>query len=543
MRKNIKKNLPVIISLAALLAGCNQSTAAPAGTTPAPTTAETTVEKTEAAASAEAETESTGAESKAPERGTGDAYSSSENDAHAIHADGETVSYDNVHVTKTGDGEGDEADFYGTNAAVFAENGAELTISNSLIETDGSHANAVFSYGEGTVLNISASDIRTTSNNSGGIMVTGGGTLNAENLNVNTQGGSSAAIRSDRGGGTITVNGGTYESYGSGSPAVYSTADITVNNASLYSDIAEAVVVEGKNSVTLNNTEAVGKNTKHNSDKSDVYKTVMIYQSMSGDAADGKGSFTMNGGSLSSLNGALFYVTNTVADINLKDVELSNESDDLLVIEGAGWGNEGSNGGQVNMTVEDQKLEGTISVDENSMLNLYMNGASSFEGAIVNPGDVYVELKDDSTWKLTANSDITALTCDEDAIDLNGFKLLVNGVEYEEGTASEGSAIEVKVSENSGHGFGGNGSENGGKGPGDGGTPPEKPDGEMPEGMPEGGQGPQDGGHGPQDGGHGPQDGGTPPEKPEGGMPGGMPGGGHGPGDGGTPPEMSESAS
>ena len=118
------------------------------------------------------------------------------------------------------DGEGDEADFYGTNAAVYAENGGQLTITDSRIETSGSHANAVFSYGEGSVINISDSVIETSKNNSGGIMVTGGGTLNAENLDVTTQGGSSAAIRSDRGGGTLNVNGGTYQSYGSGSPAI-----------------------------------------------------------------------------------------------------------------------------------------------------------------------------------------------------------------------------------------------------------------------------------------------------------------------------------
>ncbi|MBQ1596652.1 MAG: hypothetical protein II084_05710, partial [Clostridia bacterium] len=45
---------------------------------------------------------------------------------HAITADGETASYSDLAVKKTGNSSGDEADFYGENAAVFATNKATL---------------------------------------------------------------------------------------------------------------------------------------------------------------------------------------------------------------------------------------------------------------------------------------------------------------------------------------------------------------------------------------------------------------------------------
>ena len=494
--------------LAALMlsvTGCAQTEAA---NEPAASSAETaaqteSLESVPESSSIETETEETDSlesfSSASPTDlvGTGEAFTASEDNTHALSADGETLSYDNISVTKTGGGEGDKADFYGTNAAIFAENGAELSITNSYVNTAGSHANAVFSYGEGTVINISDSVIETSENTSGGIMVTGGGSLNAEDLSVTTQGGSSAAIRSDRGGGTMNVNGGTYKSYGSGSPAIYSTADVTVSNAELYSDISQAVVVEGKNSVTLNNTNAVGKNTNKNSDKSDYYQAVMIYQSMSGDAAEGKGSFTMNGGSLTSLNGGMFFVTNTVAEINLDNVELNYDSDDLLRICSAGWGNTGVNGGQVTVNAKDQSLKGIITVDDVSNLNLLLSGSSSFEGSIDNTGEVYVELHDQAVWKLTADSSITSLSCSAEAIDLNGFTLTVNGQEYAEGTASEGTAIEVKITEHSAHG--GDGPENGSSAHGPGGSGEKKPD-QRP------GQGPDDPGQksGQDDPGHGP---------------------------------------
>ena len=160
-------------------------------------------------------------------------YEDSSDGGHAIEADGETAEYSNIAVIKTGEADGDEADFYGENAAIFATNGATLTLDEITVDTDGTHANGVFSYGEGTTVNISDSYIYTKNNCSGGLMTTGGGTMNATNLTILTDGNSSAAIRSDRGGGTVNVTKGSYTTNGTGSPVIYSTADITVNDATL----------------------------------------------------------------------------------------------------------------------------------------------------------------------------------------------------------------------------------------------------------------------------------------------------------------------
>lgn len=375
---------------------------------------------------------------------------SSEDGAHVITADGTAASYSNTAVNKTGDSSGDEADFYGENAAVFATNGAELDLSEMIITTDGTHANAVFSYGEGTTVTVSDSVINTSGNCSGGLMTTGGGTMIAEDLNVHTTGNSSAAIRSDRGGGTVTVTGGSYVTEGKGSPAIYSTADITVNDAYLESTSSQGVVVEGKNSVTLNNVELVADNNSKNSDKSDWYQAVMIYQSMSGDAAEGVSEFTMNGGTLTNKNGDIFFVNNTVAEISLCGAEIINEdgSGYFLRAAAAGWGSEGSNGGQVTLTASQQEISGDILVDEVSHLNLILKDGSVFTGAINTDGEegeVYVELDGSSEWILTEDTYITALTCEEGSIDLNGHKLYISGTEYD-GGASGGEEIAAVTS-------------------------------------------------------------------------------------------------
>ena len=435
---------------------------------------------------------------------------------HAIEVSGNEAEYSNIKVTKTGDSaSGDEADFYGENSAIFATDGATLTLTDIVVDTNGTHANAVFSYGSGTTVNISNSKITTSGNCSGGLMTTGGGTMNASNLDIHTTGNSSAAIRSDRGGGTVNVDGGTYVTDGKGSPAIYSTADITVSNAALESTQSEGVVVEGKNSVTLNDVDLTANNTTHNSDKSITYNAVMIYQSMSGDASVGLAKFTMTGGSITNKNCDVFFVNNTATTITLENVEIVNQDADgvFLRAAAAGCGTEGSNGGKVNLYLKNQTLTGDIVVDKVSSLNLYMSSGTTYTGAVNadNAGEVYVEIEKGSKWVLTGDSYITSLTCDADAIDLNGHKLYVGGKEYTAGTASTGTALEIATeSSSSGKPDGMPGEPPSGDppsgGPGGNGTPPsgEKPSGNPPGDPPSGD--PPSGGPG--------GNGGEPPAKP-----------------------------
>jgi len=426
------------------------------------------------------------------ESGNSDEINNYNDGEHAIEVSGKTEEYSNIKVNKTGSSSlGDEADFYGDNSAVFATEKATLTLSGVTVNTDGKHANAVFSYGEGTTVNISNSTITTSGDCSGGLMTTGGGTMNATDLNIHTTGNSSAAIRSDRGGGTVNVTGGTYQTNGTGSPAVYSTADITVNNATLESTASEGIVVEGKNSVTLNNVNLTANHSTHNSDKTDNLNAVMIYQSMSGDASVGLAKFSMTDGSITNKQGDIFFVNNTTAAITLENVTVTNQDANgvFLKAAAAGWGNEGSNGGKVNLYLKKETLTGDIAVDSVSQLNLYMSSLTAYTGAVNsdNKGEVYVEIESGSKWVLTADSYVTSLTCDADAIDLNGHTLYVGGTKYSAGTTSKGTAIEIKTeSSNS------NGQPDGMPGEPPSGDPPsggpggngEKPQGDPPSGDP-----------------------------------------------------------
>ena len=369
----------------------------------------------------------------------GTSYTSSGDDENALRVDGATVTLDGITVDKTG-GESsntENGDFYGQNAALLALNGATVTITNANVNTHAVNGNAVFSYGEGTTVNISDSTIRTTQNNSGGIQTTGGGTTNATNLDVETQGNSAAAIRSDRGGGTVNVDGGTYVTNGTGSPSIYCTADISVANATLTANASEGVVVEGKNSVSLTDCDLTSKmSNTYNGDSDENIHCIMIYQSMSGDAAVGEAYFSAEGGTITSLSGDMFYVTNTDCEINLRQVAFTLANDTFLRVEGnsssRGWGTEGANGGDVILTAAEQTIKGNILVDSISTLKLTMQEGTNFTGAINPDGDggtVDVILDDTSSWTLTKDSYITSFDGDTANVDTNGYHLYVAGEE------------------------------------------------------------------------------------------------------------------
>ena len=374
-------------------------------------------------------------------------YASTESDENVISASGDIkVTLSNINVTKTGDSDGgDNTSFYGTNSAIIAKDGANLTIKGATITTNATGANGVFSYGgsattnnsssDGTTITISDSTITTSKDNSGGIMTTGGGIMNAKNLTITTAGTSSAAIRSDRGGGTVTVDEGTYKTTGKGSPAIYSTADITVKNATLISNASEGVVIEGKNSVTLENVKLTDTNNSLNG-QSTTYKNIFLYQSMSGDAASGEAVFTAKNSTITTNKGDSFYVTNTTATINLENNKIINNDStgNFLRIQKDSWGNSGSNGGTVTLNLTNQSADGNIVVDSISKLTMNLKNNSSFNGSINsdNAGEVALSLDSSSTLTLTGDTYIKSLTNADTSnsnINLNGYKLYVNGVE------------------------------------------------------------------------------------------------------------------
>ena len=340
--------------------------------------------------------------------------------------------------------------FYGNAAALLATDGT-LYVSDSTISTNSGGGAGAFAYGDGTVY-IADTAITTQQGTSGGIHAAGGGTLYAWNLDVNTAGGSSAAIRSDRGGGTMVIDGGTYTTTGIGSPAIYSTADIAVHDADLTAENSEATCIEGLNSIRLFDCDLSG-NMPADNEQNDVLWNVIVYQSMSGDAQDGNGTFEMVGGTLTAQAGGMFYTTNTQSTFILNDVDITYAEDSDFFLRctgnanGRGWGTSGANGAQCSFTGITQEMEGDVIWDKISTLNFYMTQSSTLTGAVTEDttyssgeGDGYCNLYIDetSTWTVTGDSTLTSLSCSGTIQDEEGNTVSIvgtDGTTYVEGTS------------------------------------------------------------------------------------------------------------
>ena len=367
----------------------------------------------------------------------------------ALISNGAEVTFSNDAISRTSSDSqgGDNSSFYGVGAAVLATDGTAY-VKDSTVTTDSKGGAGLFAYGDGTVY-VADTDITTQQDTSGGIHAAGGGKLYAWDLNVETKGESSAAIRSDRGGGTMVVDGGTYTSNGVGSPAVYCTADIAVNNAELTANGSEAVCIEGLNSLRLYNSNLTGNMS--DDDQNDTTWTVILYQSMSGDSEVGNSTFQMDGGTITSKNGGLFYTTNTECTITLKDVDITYNDDNEFFLQCTGnnnqrgWGQSGANGSDCNFTADSQDMKGNVIWDSISDLDFYMINGSTLEGAFVNDesnagngGDGYcnVVIDKDSTWTVTGDSIITSLSNAGTITDADGKTVSIvgtDGTTYVEG--------------------------------------------------------------------------------------------------------------
>ena len=379
-------------------------------------------------------------------------YSSTGTDENAIHVSGETkvvLKTPEIERTSKDSTGGDTSSFYGVGAALLTSSGTSY-VSGGNVTTDAKGGAGLFAYDTGVVYAADTA-ISTEQDTSGGIHAAGGGTVYAWNLDVNTEGESSAAIRSDRGGGTMVVDGGSYTSNGTGSPSVYCTADIAINDAQLTANGSEAVCIEGLNSLHLYDCDLTGNMS--DDQRNDCTWNVILYQSMSGDSEVGNSTFEMSGGTLTGKNGGMFYTTNTESTITLSGVDISYPDDCEYFLKCTGntnergWGKQGANGADCLFTAIGQEMKGDLIWDGISQLDAYLTEKSCLNGAIVKEentdsedgdGSCNVFISQDSSWIVTGDSTVKGLYCAGTISDAEGNTVTIKGTDgtvYVEGTS------------------------------------------------------------------------------------------------------------
>ena len=335
------------------------------------------------------------------------------------------VNIENSVFDKTGNTTSDDnSNFRGQNAVVLGIDGSQINIKGSNITSNSKGSNAVFATGENSVINVENTNIHTKSDSSRGLDATYKGTVNGKNLTITTEGAHSATLATDRGEGTITAEAAKLTTSGEGSPVIYSTGNIMVNNVNGIANNSEIGVVEGKNSITLTNSNVTG------------YKDngFMLYQSFSGDAENGIARLKAENNTLTThATGAFLYVNNTTAEVDLSNNAISMPNTSTLVKAAADsrWGKTGENGGHLTLRTSNQELSGNIMADSISTIALDMTNGSSLVGAVNTDNtakEVTVKLSKDSNWILTGDSYVKSLNNEDTTgsnIQLNGYKLVV----------------------------------------------------------------------------------------------------------------------
>ena len=433
-------------------------------------------------------------------------YHTSDADVNSVLVkNGGALKLANSIINKTGDTatSGDDADFYGVNSALLVNTNGTLDISNVEINTNSKGSNGIFvtngeasasnsgdssqGNGEGgqppeangngqggdggqppeangngqapdnngggqpgqtsisgtTDAKINNVKITTHSDKSRGLDATYNGKITAENVVINTDGQSCAALATDRGEGEVHVknsdlNTGVSKTSGRGSPLIYSTGNITAENSKGTSHVSQIACIEGKNSIELTGCDFTGYGEGNRQDGSEYVDLggIFIYQSMSGDADVGTSLFNAKNTKLSIAEDSsvykqapMFHVTNTACIINLDNTELKFGSETFLQIAGQNqWGTTGSNGGVCELNTQNENIDGNVIVDSISSLNWTMK-KTEFKGAINSTGNTTINVGEGSTWTLTGDSTVSSLSLSGN-IEYGEHALTVNGQKY-----------------------------------------------------------------------------------------------------------------
>lgn len=348
-----------------------------------------------------------------------------------LATNGGTLTIMNGKLTKSGDSDNaDNNNFYGTNSiALVVGDDSKAIISGSTLSASSSGSNGVFATDSGTAL-VYNTTISTTSDNSRALDATYSGTILAGKVTADTQGDHSATVATDRGGGNVSVVDSTLSTAGSGSPLLYSTGDVQVSGVTGTATGAQIAGMEGYNTILINDSTLESTNTDRTG-SDPIANGVIIYQSTSGDAESSTGehaTFQAKDSTLKSAieSGSMFYFTNTTADVVLSNTTLDFDTSKATLINASGndannWGSAGSNGATVTFTGRNQTLEGDVTADTISSVDLYLLDGTTWTGAAsitensaasdssTSDAPITVNVDGSSTWVVTQDTTISAL--------------------------------------------------------------------------------------------------------------------------------------
>jgi hypothetical protein len=333
-------------------------------------------------------------------------------------------------ITKTGDGSnGDNSSFYGNNSSIYAgaasstdyssttaASDAKIIINNCTVTSSSQGANAVIAT-NGATVEIDGITIVNNNSVSRGLHATYGGIITASNVDITTNEATSSTIATDRGGGTVTVNGGKATANGAKSAVIYSTGVMSATDLVGTSAKGEIAVIEGDNSISMTNCTMTSGSSE---------RGLLMMQSGSGDASGVNPVMTITGTSLTMTDSSaplLEVATCVTATCTLDNCTVTVPSGILMyVMEDSQWSTSGAVG---NLILDNGSYDGIVKYDSGYTANVTVNA-----GAV---------------WNLTGNATVSTLV-NNGTINKNGYTLTYSSLSGS-GTINETTGIEAVKSQ------------------------------------------------------------------------------------------------
>ena len=380
---------------------------------------------------------------------TGENLSTTESDYNVVQVTNGNLTLNNCTINKTGDTnstDGDATSFYGINSAVYAKalnTTSVITMNGGTITTNSKGSNAVFAW-RGATIYVNDVTIHNYERLSRGLHCTHEGVIIATNVDITTESETSSTIATDRGGGTVTVTGGTATAKGNRSAVLYSTGTITANDLTGISELGEIADVEGDNGVIINNCTMTSGSSE---------RGLMMLQSGSGDAQGENAYITVTSSSLTTTDAdaPLCEVpTKNVGTLTLTDVTLSVASGKLMYVDyNTQWTTHGGTGNLILNTAQSGwTYTGNVDADSYSNVTVTIGSNVIWNGTMDADNNALsstITVNSDGSWTLTGDSYVDVLV-NNGTIYKNGHSLTYGSLSGN-GTISDGTGIGEVYSE------------------------------------------------------------------------------------------------
>ena len=304
----------------------------------------------------------------------------------------------------------------GLNSAILVTYNCGLKINGTKVVTTATGSHGIFINGQKSTAELEDTTIETYKEYSAALTVTNNASAEGNHSTFTTKVKNAPALNVVTNGARIKVDNSLIETQGSASPIIYNSGEINLANTTGTANGSRIAIIDGQSSTMINNATMLASGGGEEDTKEGAFLI----------KGSNKSNITINNSSIN-LNRNLpyyniapvFLINNTTTIINLYSNSFNFGSAIFI----------SATSSNISLNLNAQILSGSLNLDENSTLNLYLTNNSSYTGTI-NNNKTNIKLSKDSELNLTNDINIGALENEDESnnnILTNGYHLYVNG--------------------------------------------------------------------------------------------------------------------